>query len=169
MKQKITVIVLLFGLLQLNSFAQGQKSRQVPAFPLLIEDDIRSITVSDNIDLVLIQTARENVNVRVHDNAVDKIRIRVEDRGIFLSATKKLSKGERLIVYANVNDLENLTLKGNAFAMSRGVLGSHHLHVNIDKGAKVALKSNGTVQVHTDGKYQISKETEEYSSVFAAE
>lgn len=171
MKKQFLLFVLLASLVQFTSFAQDTKNaRKATLTPLVSEDDIRDLTIGDNIDLVLVQCDEpQRVNISTAIQNVSKLRITIAAGGVHLSTAKTVKPGERISVYATVHALENLTLTGNSFAMSRGILESRHLQVNLIDGARVALKSTGRVQVNTSGRYQITKESDEYSSVFASE
>jgi hypothetical protein len=170
MKQKFFFLVLLFGMIQLAAFSQDTKPRKTVFTPLVSEDDIRNIMVEDNIDLVIVQSAEaEKVNISIAQQNYSKLKVKLYPGGVSLSTEKKLATAERLTVYATVFDLESLSLSGSGFAMSRGVLDSKFLQVNLNQGARVAIRSNGRVQVNSDGAYQISKGNNTYSSVFATE
>jgi hypothetical protein len=166
MKLAFAIIFLAAVLLHFTGLGQDVKTKKFPVAPLITED-INDITVADNIDLVLVQSAPDYVAVKIADNAVGKLKISTDGTSLNLERMKNLPKNERLLVYVFVNDLEYLTLTGNSFAVSRGVLNSRHLQVNIIKGGRVSIKSKGKLQVNTKGKYEIVKGEEEYSSVFA--
>lgn len=157
MKQKFVLLILVIALVQLSGFAQERK--KIPSYlPLVAEDGIASITASENIDVILFQDKPENVRVRVPDNVLNKLRISISGNSLFLSASKKLSEGERLTVYVWINELENLTLKGNAFAISTGVLNTRNLHISASSSATVSVKSKGQVWMDSPLNYQLVKE-----------
>lgn len=163
MKQKFTFIALFILALQVSSFAQNKKSKMPP--PLVSDEAISTLVVSDNIDVVFIQDKTPFEGVKVTEEKVGKISARVVDGTLYLSTFKKrVAGGERVPVYVTINDLETLTLKGNSFATSRGVINARNLQVNLSREAKVSLKSVGKLNVNAPGNYQVTKEAG-YSSL----
>jgi hypothetical protein len=158
MKLRIAMFAVLILAVQVAGFGQAKEAKTKHSSPIVIEEEIKSISISDNLDVIFIQNTLENETVKVQSGAVGKIKASMINGTLFLSATKRVTEGERLLVYVNVNRLEELRLKGNAFAISYDILHSDNLEINISKEAKVMLRSNGKVEVNSPGSYQLSKE-----------
>jgi hypothetical protein len=151
MKRKFFLTSALFILVAMKSFAQNGA-----AFPIFA-DDISEIVISDKIDVVLTQAEPENIAVRIPDNVMGKLDVTVDRGRLFLGAGKKAKDGERLTVYVWVSNLEKLTLNGNAFATSVGVLHNKNLLISAGKEAKVSIKSDGKVWFDAPGNYQVAE------------
>ena len=156
MKRKFGLVTLFIMLAQLNSFAQNSIAKML--LPLIAEDGITSITASGNIDVILIQDKPENVAVKASDNVLSKLNVSLVGENLSLAPAKELRSSERLEVYIWINDLENLTLKGNAVAVSRGILQGRNLHVSAATNAMVSLKSRDKVWFDTPANYQVVNE-----------
>jgi hypothetical protein len=157
MKQKFAVIALFLMVASLSSFAQSKKVK-LPT-PLVAEEGITNLVVADNIDVVFVQNKFETDGVRAAEESVSKLSAKIIDGTLFLSTTKKRVAGERIPVFVSINNLETLTLKGNAFATSRDAINTKNLQVNISRDARVSLKSNGKIFVNASGNYQVVKES----------
>jgi hypothetical protein len=155
MKQKFALIVLIITLLQQAGFGQNKTITMPASFPLIAEDEITSITASENIDLVLIQDRPENVGAKAAADVMRKLKVSMVDGNLILATAKSLAMNERLIVYVWVNDLENLTLNGNAFATCRGILNGKNLHVSAATDASFSIKSRSKVWFDTPAKYEM--------------
>lgn len=167
MKQKFALIaVVLITLLHLNSSAQHTKNQSalqmqnqmMASLPLMAEDGIRSITISDNVSVVLSQTSPDRIGVRATSDAIKKLSVALVDGNLFLGATNKLLPGERLTVFVRVNELQELVLQGSALVVSQGILQGNALHVSAGKEAKVSLKSTGKVWFDGPVNYQVENE-----------
>jgi hypothetical protein len=158
MKQKLIWISLLTVLLNMHSVGHAQKSYLPSSLPLVTEVGISDITISDNINVVLMQEKPENVKVKVLDGTVSKLKISIVGGRLFLGSSKNLKEGERLVVYVWVNDLETLTLNGNAIATSKGILQNRNLHISASREAMVSLKSTGKVWIDAPENYEVAKE-----------
>jgi len=156
MKQKFMLTATVLALLAITSSAQQSGGHLSLALPLVAEDGIRGITVSDNIDVVLIPDAPENVKVKASADVISKLNVYVVNGNLFLATTKK-KEAERLAVYVWVNDLENLTLKGNSLVTSTGILHNANLHISAGKEAKAILKSEGKVWFDHPSNYQVEQ------------
>jgi len=159
MKQKFTVIAILLLLVQVNSFAQKEpKTSLAISLPLVVEEGIYSLVVSDNIDVVLIPESADNVKVKATNAVISKLKVAYSEGRLFLDATKNVKKDERLVVYVWVNDLENLTLRGDSYAISQGILQGRDLHISLSKQASVSLKSKGNVWFDEPTNHQVLKQ-----------
>jgi hypothetical protein len=159
MKRKFIVIAMLVLLVQANSFAQREtKPTLAMGLPLVVEEGIYSLVVSNNIDVVLIQEGPDNVKVKATDAVISKLKVSYSEGRLFLDAAKNVKKDERLVVYVWVNDLENLTLKGDSYAISQGILQGRDLHISLSKDASVSLKSKSNVWFDEPTNHQVLKQ-----------
>jgi hypothetical protein len=166
MKKRFALFALLIMMAQLNSFAQNRQTKITWPSPLITDEGITDITASDNIDLVLIQDSPENVSVKVPDYVLGKLKVSIDEGKLFLAPAKNLKTGERLTVYVWINELESLTLKGNAFATSTRILQNKNLHISVSEDASFSLKSKSKVWFNAGTNYQVVKE-DGYFSVYA--
>lgn len=160
MKQKLVLIVFLTILVQAKGFAQryDPKSKVHGSIPMVVEDGIWSITVSDNIDIVLIPDAPDYVRVKASDKVISRLRVSYSEGRLFLEDAKNSKDDDRLIVYVWVSNLESLTLKGNSFAISQGILESSDLHVSLANESAISIKSRGKVWFDEPLNHQLIKE-----------
>lgn len=159
MKQKFFVIAILLLMVQGNSFAQKESRTSLAMkLPLVVEEGIYSIVISDNIDVVLIPDSPDNVKVKATDAVISKLKVSYSEGRLFLDAAKNVEKNERLVVYVWINELENLTLKGDSYAISQGILQSRNLHISLAKEASVLLKSKGNVWFDEPTNHQVLKQ-----------
>ncbi len=160
MKQKFAVLVLLTLMVQLSSFAQKKDPKNYLhlSLPLVVDEGISSIVATDKIDVVLIQDSPDNVKVKATGAVIDKLKVSFSEGRLFLDAAQNTRDDERLIVYVWVNNLENLTLKGDSFAISQGILQSNNLHVSIASQATVSIKSKGKVWFDAPTNHQVIKQ-----------
>ena len=164
MKQKLIWMVLLLAGIQVYSSAQVI-SRQKPQ---VAENGIRGVIVSDNIDVLLIQSTDGAGWVKVPDNTLGKVKASIVDENLYLSAVSGLPESERLQVYIQVEDLNMLVLKDVATVVSRGILNLQRLEVIVAENARAILRTTGDVHVVKHGKYAITKEND-HSLVYAAD
>jgi Putative auto-transporter adhesin, head GIN domain len=155
---KIASLAVFILAAQLAGFGQSKEAAIKHSSPLIIEEEIKSITISDNLDVVFVQNTQDNETVRVVSDNVNKVKAFMLDGSLVIATTKKRNPGERLVVYVYVNNLEELRLKGNAFATSYGVLHSENLQISISKDAKLMITSNGKMEVNSSGRYQLSQD-----------
>ncbi len=158
MKQKFILMAILALSIQVGGFAQVKAPGSKLALPLIAEEGITSIVISDNIDVVLIPESPENVKVKAADDVIAKLRVSYSEGRLFLDAAKGVLKGERLVVYVWVNNLENLTLRGDSYAISQGILPGNNLHLSLGRDASVALKSKGNVWFDEPTNHQVLKQ-----------
>lgn len=165
MKHRIILLILASALLHINAFSQGPKNFEL--FATLHSDyGISEITVSDNIDVILIQGSEEDLRIRAVENTFSRLDMKVEGENLSIAPKKGQLTGERVALYITVDNLKHLTLKGNSFATTRGKLTSRNLLVTIHDNAKMQLGSDGKVVVETPDNYQVLKERQ-YVSAFA--
>lgn len=161
MKQFIISAILAL-LANAACFAQaGKKARAIA--PLVLEENVRRIVVSGNINVVLAEDQPFNVGVKLPASSLEKISIRAEGESLFLTASPKLEAGERAEAYIMVSQLDLLELRGKVTVASLGILESPQLKVVINESAMVAIRSGGPVTVNSPASYQVVKEQNVYS------
>ena len=162
MKKKLSLIGLMALLFTVAAFSQNKNHR----VPLVAEDEIKDITVGGNIHVLLVEDQPANIGAQTLAQMVDKLRIDISGDHLTISPSKKAVDGEELYVYVRVNDLRRIELKDNATVTSYGVLNSKNLNIIMNEKAKLAVRSNGEVQVKSERDFQLKKENG-YYSVFA--
>ena len=168
MKIKQSILFIATLMIFSTPFAQSIDNH-TSKFPVIVaESGIKSITVSNNIDLLLINAGSDDIKNTVPQESVDKLKISYVKGNLKLSTRGYLAKEERIPVYVYVNDLETLTLTGNAFARSRDILDLSNLKVNIEDEAKVALRSRGKMKVNAPENYRRIEE-QRYHLVLSTE
>lgn len=165
MKRKLVLFAVMV-LLRVVSFSQNNFDRGY--LSVIADEGISSIIVSDNIDVLLVPAGSDLISVKVSIGDEKKVDARVFDTHLYLNATKKLAPGERLAVIVAVEDLNRLVLKGNATAISRGILDSKTLKISMDQEARAAIRINGNIIAETSRKYEVTK-ADNYSYFIAAE
>jgi hypothetical protein len=130
----IAALVLLFT--QSDSFAQyasynGKK-------PIIVDEDaIQHITLGGNVDMVIRENNKPGTIVKVQAADTERLNASVSGSDLFVDS----KGGERVVIYVWTDDLQSLTVKDNAYAVSIGILGFNNLRVNIQDKARVALRA----------------------------
>lgn len=168
MKIKQSILLIATMMIFSAPFAQNLDNHTNKVPVIVAESGIRSITVSNNIDLLLINAGSEDIKTTVPQESVDKLRISYSKGNLRVSTKGYLPKDERIPVYVYVNSLETLTVTGNAFARSRDILDAYNLRVNIEDEAKVALRSRGKMKVNAPENYRRIEE-QRYHLVLSTE
>ena len=168
MKIKQSILFISAMLILSAAFSQGYDN-QVSKFPVIVaEAGIKSITISSNIDLLLINAGASDIKTTVPQESLDKIRINYVGGKLRIATKGYLPRDERIPVYVYVNGLETLTVTGNAFARSKDILDVSNLKVNIEDEAKVAIRSRGKMKVNAPENYRRIEE-ERYHLLLSAE
>jgi hypothetical protein len=168
MKIKQSILFISAMLIFSASFSQGVDN-QVSKFPVIVaEAGIKSITVSSNIDLLLINAGPNDIKTTVPQESLDKVRINYFAGKLKIATKGFLPLDERIPVYVYVNGLESLTASGNAFVRTKDILDANNLKVNIEDEAKVAIRSRGKMKVNAPENYRRIEE-ERYHLVLSTE
>lgn len=154
---------MLVALAQIPVFGQYMAKSYRNGAPIVAEESIRNIFVTDNIDVLLIEDKPERAGVKVSSTAVEKLRVRVDGESLYLSTEKNVAEDERVHVFVTVSDLHRLELSGNSYATTKGILHARNLSVVLKENARTALRSKGEVLVTTPADYRITKNKEFYS------
>jgi Putative auto-transporter adhesin, head GIN domain len=162
MTQRFTILVTI--LFTLHNAANAQNSIYNGKRPIIVsEEEIRHMEVSGNIGVVLRKERGDDVNVRMDTPTSDKVKVSVRNGKVYIVAKDSQPSDERLIVYAWFDNLETLTVNGNAIVNSVGVLSYNNLVVNLDKGSKISLKTVGKIRVNAPEDYQYVQKQQYFS------
>ena len=158
MKIKQTLVLLSILAFGSGSIAQGVSKKEFKSPVIIAESGIKNITASRNIDLVLFNADPEDIKATVPLGSSNKLKISYSRGNLNLATKWDLPADERITVHVYVSDLQKLNLHGNVFARSMDVLNASNLVVNLDEGARVALKSRGKMKVNAPENYRTVEE-----------
>jgi putative autotransporter adhesin-like protein len=164
MKQRFLFFIALFSLVQVSAFSQS-KSNDKKEPVIYSEDEIRSISVSDGVDVILIQGKEDRQSVKLPDESLGLVKVNFSRGNLQLTKKNRFSN-ERVLVYVEVYALQNITLKGNSFITSKGILDIDNLEVNLDGEARIAIRSKGKLKVNAPSDYQLVQE-EKYFAAYS--
>ena len=168
MKQRTLILFVTFLLVSVAGIAQTDSYDG--RHPIIVdENEVRSITVNGNIDVIL-QRSRTaaDVSIKMDKEFSGKVRVKLADGDLYISSVGKASGTERKTVYLWANGLETITLKGNSFITSIGVLQLDNLTVNLKDDARIAIKSTGKINVNTQKNKPVTEE-QQYFTVYSAQ
>jgi hypothetical protein len=161
----IAALILLFS--QSETFAQY--SAYNGKRPIVVDEDaIRHITVSGNVDVVIRTNSKPGTVVKVEDKATAKIEAYVAGADLFISSAKSAGANERFIVYVWTDELQTLTLNGNTYAVSIGILDFKDLQVNMNDKSRVALRNTDKIRFNAKEDRPIVT-NEKYYSVISSD
>lgn len=164
MKQRFLFFIALFTLVQVSAFSQSNSNdKREPV--IYSEEQIRSITVADGVDVILIQGRDDRQSVKLPDESLGLVKLSFS-RGNLQLAKKNKFSNERVLVYVEVYALEDITLKGNSFITSKGILDVDNLEVNLDGEARIAIRSRGKLKINAPSDYQLVQE-EKYFAAYS--
>lgn len=133
------LILLLTGLISLNSFAQNSKTVNVNTF--------NEVTVSSGIDLYLNQSGTESLTIK-GDNDLIKDVIVTQNAGSITIKYKdgikwgRLFKNQSIKVYLNYKALKSLTASGGSDVYTQNTLKSDALSLRASGGSDLKLTLN---------------------------
>lgn len=164
MKKTILFFIALFSLIQISAFSQDRiNDKKDPV--IYSEEEIRTISVSDGVDVILLQGKEDRQSVKLPDESLGKVKVNFFRGNLQLAKKNKFSK-ERVIVYVEVFGLQSVTLRGNSFITSKGVLDIDGLQVNLDGEARLAIRSRGKIKINAPSDYQMVQE-EKYFAAYS--
>lgn len=164
--RKIYFLLVLITLAQLPATAQFIARNAKNRGPIVIDESIRNVYVTDNIDVLLIEDRPERSGVKVSSTSVEKLQVRVDGDNLFLSSARNVDPDDRIHVFVTVSDLNKIELRGDSYVTTRGVLHTRNLSVILKENARAAIRSKGEVLVSTPANYRIIK-NKDYYSVYA--
>lgn len=167
MKIKLRVWIAALVLL----FTQGDSFAQYATFngkkPIVVdEDEIRNITVGGNIDVVLRNNPKPGTVVKMETKAAGQLKASVISGDLFLESTA--GSNERVVLYIWSDELQNLTLKDNTYAVSIGILDFKDLQVTIEDKARVAIRNADKIRFNAPQDRPVIS-NEKYFSVISSD
>jgi Putative auto-transporter adhesin, head GIN domain len=168
MKIKQTLLFLSILAFGSGSIAQGVSKREFKTPVIIAESGIKGITASRNIDLVLFNADEEDIKATVAPGGSNKLKISYAKGHLKVATKWDLPADERITVHVYVSNLQTLNLYGNVFARSMDVLNASNLVVNLDEGARIALKTRGKMKVNAPENYRTIEE-QRYHLIISAD
>jgi len=160
----ILSILLLFVQVAVNAQTDSYDGRH----PIIVdENEVSQVTVSGNFDVVLQKAGKVDLSMKMDKSTSNKVKVKLVNGELFISAATREAAKERMTIFLWANDLETITLRGNSFITSIGVLQIDHLTVNLKDEARIALKASGRINVVTQRDKPVVQEMQ-YFSVYSA-
>ncbi len=138
MKQKIILSFLAAVIAASTSLAQTKETVAVNA------GSFEHITISSDLDVVLLPSTENMLSVTMDDAAAKKVGIQVSNNAMTISATGVASKKD-FTIYLYVSRLKSLVVENDASVRNLGVLNAPDLDLFVGGEARAHLKTNGTV------------------------
>lgn len=161
----IAALILLFS--QSDSFSQfaiynGKR-------PIIVDEDaIRNITVSGNVDVVFRANPRPGTVVKADQKTTAQLKVSVSGSDLYIQSGEAVKGNERIVVYIWSDELQNLTLNDNTYAVSIGILDFKDLRVNINDKARVALRNSDKIRFNASQERSVIS-NEKYYSVISSD
>lgn len=135
-----------------QAFAVNKDTAQTKSATWSSASPFTSITVSNDIDIILVEDNSTVIKVQGKDLLVDAIRLEVIKGELKVSSLKQ-SVRHKVTVLIPVNRLQQLTVRGSSKISSLGVLNSPKLKVNIAGDCIVHVTTIGAIDVDSDYNY----------------
>ena len=113
-----------------------------------------SITVSNNIDIILAESGSQQISIEGRSRFVDAVKLEVVDGELRISGCKSGMCG-KVRLYIPVSQLQKLTVRGTSEVNTMGILNSPRLLVNIEGHCLVNVKTKGKVVIKNEYGYEI--------------
>src|SRR5690348_13787855 len=121
MKQRTLILTILLFVLQVSVFAQTDSYDG--KHPIVVDDnEVTHVTVYGNIDVVLQNSEKASMSMKMDKEASAKVRVKLHNGEIIISPRNKKATEERFTVYLWAKDLQSITLADNSFITTIGVL-----------------------------------------------
>ena len=137
MKQKIFAL-LAAGIMAFTAQAQNEKALLIGA------GEVKDISISDNLKVVLVQANPDEQQLFVAKDAAQKLRVVFSGNSLHIDSNGSLEEGTT--VYLQVSDLQSLRVGENSLVTTRGVLNTPFLNLYINDGSRASLKVTGKVK-----------------------
>ncbi len=121
--------------------------------PLVSATNFKTITIGENMDVVLINAAGKQGDFKLNPMISDKLDISIENGRLTISNRFLNQKG---IVYLMVDELEKLVVGQNSHIITHGVLQSTRLALYVSQGASAHIKSLGSINAFPTDESEIS-------------
>ena len=146
MKQKIFAL-LAAGITAFTAQAQNEKALLIGA------GEVKDISISDNLKVVLVQANPDEQQLFVAKDAAQKLRVVFSGNSLHIDSNGSLEEGTT--VYLQVSDLQSLRVGENSLVTTRGVLNTPFLNLYINDGSRASLKVNGKVKAYPLGENEL--------------
>ncbi len=141
------MIIALMALFIISSKLHAQD------MPLISATNFKTITIGDNMDVVLINAAGKQGDFKLNPLISEKLDISIENGRLSISNRFHNQKG---IVYLMVDELEKLVIGQNSHIITHGILQSTRLALFVSQGASAHIKSLGSVNAFPTDESEIS-------------
>ena len=108
----------------------------------------KSVSISDNMDVILMAADKNEDNVVVSPEAIEKLMVDMNKNTMNIAPRGYVAKGTRRTVFLYVNDLEKLVVGPNSTVRTVGVLNSENMKVYIDENVKAHVRVTGHVNAY---------------------
>ena len=143
MKQKIVLaIIAMLSVSQI--WGIGKEKNKMVVKDQTIKSEFSSVTVSDGVDVLLIEKDSKIVTIQGVQKFVDAISITEKDGQLFISSKKGAGKA---VVYLPVSHLKNLKLKGDSKVYTVGQINSPELKMTISGNCDFGINNLGKVTI----------------------
>lgn len=136
----LSLLVVLTGLLSLH--AQTEKALVINA------GDIKSLTIGDNIEAVLLPAENMGNQLLVSGEALEKIDVRLSRNSLSITARRNFHGKEKLKVKLYVNGLKKLYVESNSVVKTIGWLNTNFIDVYVGGNGVAHLKTKGKIAAH---------------------
>ncbi len=117
-------------------------------------NEFHSVTVSDNVNIILAEDAGNTISIQGKAKQVDAVRFEIKNGVLHVSSSRTPFKN-KAVVYIPVRLLNRLTIKGASEVHSMGYLRSAHLHIELDGPCKMSVKNTGPITITHDQEWEL--------------
>lgn len=147
MKQLFTLAVALLSLAATTKAAPAKE--QTSSFSIAIPAVVTSVSVSNGINVVLVEDPTGDITVTGEDKFVARVEYKVVN-GTLIIRSKKGSLKNKVTVTVPVNNLRTLIVNDNATVTNKGWLESNLLTVIMKGSGNVKLANKGEIAFESD-------------------
>ena len=116
--------------------------------------EFHSVTVSDNVNIILAEDAGNMISVQGKARQVDAVHFEIKN-GVLYVSSNRIPFKNKAVVYIPVRLLNRLTIKGGSEVHSMGYLQSAHLHIEVDGPCKMSVKNTGPITIAHDQDWEL--------------
>jgi hypothetical protein len=109
---------------------------------------VKSVMISDQIDLVLIPANPGENQFVMGADAVEKLNIEFSRNTLMISPKGFMPKKQRRQVFLYVNNLENLAVGPNSSVRTVGILNAADIQVYVDENTQAHVRTYGHIEAH---------------------
>lgn len=152
--KKLFILALGLVLTGTTAFASSNPDSYSRPADNISRDSYHTISVDNDIDLVLTESDLAGITVVANDKVKKDILVS-EKNGVLIIKSKGRSLKNKAIVYVPVTNLKRLVINGSSHVTSSGFLNSAVLHINVNGEASFEIRNNGEVSFETDNDTEI--------------